>query len=236
MKDRKFLACAVGALNRPFREARWRNHYKKMSLAETFDSIYARRLWGSEPGSDIHSGTGSRGELLEHYCGLVTPEIARRGIRSLVDIGCGDFKVGAILAAAVAEYTGVDVSRLVVEANQSLHGSMQRRFVQADATIDPLPSADAAIVKQVLQHLSNAQINFALSNILSTYRTVFITEDLHVDSDSRPNRDMFHGPHTRDAERSGVRIDLPPFNLAAKLVGDTPYSSRQFIRTWVVEH
>jgi SAM-dependent methyltransferase len=222
-------------VNRVFPGVLWRNHYRNMSLSETFDHVYARGLWGREPDGHIHSGTGSRGELFDRYCELVVPELTRRGVRSLVDIGCGDFKVGAVLSRAVDDYTGVDVSELAVTANHALHASQHCRFVRADATRDPLPHADAAVLKQVLQHLGNAQIESVLGNILSTYRVVFITEDLHADSESLPNRDMVHGPHTRVTHRSGVRIDLPPFNIPVTLLGDIPYSANQFIRTWMVE-
>ncbi len=146
------------------------------NLETTFDRVYLADMWGAEPGSELYSGSGSRGEQAEAYCRMMGPEIARRGIRSLVDVGCGDFRVGAVLAGMVDEYTGVDVSKLVIEVNQRKHATESRRFVQADATRDRLPGADAVVVRQVLQHLNNEEIGRLLDNVRKTYPVAFITE------------------------------------------------------------
>jgi SAM-dependent methyltransferase len=215
----------------------WANcqrEYSGLSIAETFDRVYATHLWGGSQADELHSGAGSRGRLALEYCALMQPEIKSRGIRSLADLGCGDFAIGGCLAAMIADYTGIDIVQRVIDVNQSRHAAERCRFFQADITNDPLPPADAAILRQVLQHLSNVEIRAALHNVLRTYSIVFVTEHISTRWLSRPNLDMVHSPATRVARCSGVYIDRPPFNLAAKVVGDIKYMAGEVFRTWVI--
>ncbi len=217
-----------------FRRQLYRD-YSRRSLAETFDHIYAHQMWGREDDATLFSGVGSRGICLERYCTLIAPEIQRRAIRRLVDIGCGDFNTGAQLARMVEDYTGVDVSERVIETNSRLHATSTRRFIRGDATTDQLPPGDAAVIRQVLQHLSNDEIARALANARATYRIVFVTEHIHAHAEVRPNQDIAHGPGTRVERRSGVMLDRAPFHLPATLIGDIPYVEDEVFRTWVIE-
>src|SRR5207249_9634619 len=92
-----------------------------------------------------------------------------------------------------------------------------------------------AIVRQVLQHLTNFEVRLALENILRTYPIVFITEHLYVGRGAKPNLDMPHGPGTRVPMKSGVWIDRPPFSVKAMSVGDIEYAPCEVLRTWAVE-
>src|ERR1035437_7146132 len=118
---------------------------------------------------------------------------------------------------------------------QRLYGNNRVRFVRADLTTDRLPAADVGIVRQVLQHLSNAEVQMVLENVRHTYPIAFITEHVYVGRGCKPNLDITHGPGTRVPWRSGVFIDQPPFNLPAALVADVQYAADEVLRTWVVE-
>ena len=158
----------------------------------------------------------------------------QRGVRRLVDLGCGDFEVGSSLAAMVEDYTGVDVAGSVIAANRSRYASEHRRFFRLDLTTGSLPSGDAAVLRQVLQHLGNAEIAAVLDNVRKTYRLIFVTEHIPIES-AKPNLDMAHGPLVRVMKGSGVFIDRPPFNVSAAVIGDIPYWPGEVLRTWVVE-
>jgi antitoxin HicB len=54
-----------------------RREYSRLSLAKTFDRIYAAKPWGGSEAGDIYSGVGSRGSFAEEYCALIQPEIQR---------------------------------------------------------------------------------------------------------------------------------------------------------------
>ncbi|SRR5579883_124375 len=207
--------------------------YSQLTIAETFDRIYADGIWGGGT-AEIHSGPGSRGELMQAYCSLLRGEIEKRKILTLVDLGCGDFQVGSLLAGMVNEYTGVDVASEVIARNSRQFGSEHRRFFRLDLSKDPLPYGDAAVLRQVLQHLSNDEIQAVLSNAIRIYPLTFVTEHVTVACD-KPNIDMAHGPLTRTMKGSGVYIDRPPFNIAVELLEDIPYWPGEVLRTWVVK-
>jgi SAM-dependent methyltransferase len=152
----------------------------------------------------------------------------------VADLGCGNFNTGKAIAPLVARYTGVDIAQPVIDANTRAYSGERIRFVRADLTRDPLPRADAAIVRQVLQHLTNSEIGAALDNILHAYPLVFITEHLYTGRGSRPNLDIPHGPGTRVPMKSGVWIDQPPFSARATLAGDIEYAPNEVLRTWAV--
>ncbi len=177
---------------------------------------------------------GSTGRYASEYLALLGGLLPALRVASIADLGCGNFKVGVAVAGMVAQYVGVDIAHSVIDHNIRAHASDHVRFVRADLTCDPLPIADAALVRQVLQHLSNSEIQAALANILSTYPLVFITEHVYAGPECVPNIDILHGPGTRVPMRSGVFVDQPPFNLRAKLMSDIYYAPGEVLRTWVV--
>ena len=90
-------------------------------------------------------------------------------------------------------------------------------------------SADLILIREVLQHLTNAQIAKILENLrASSWRRVLISETVHQpDSNPIPNLDLpSHTVRTRTSLHSGVFLDRPPFNLALKRVA-TLYSTER---------
>jgi hypothetical protein len=155
-------------------------------------------------------------------------------VKALADLGCGDFNTGLTISRMVDSYIGVDIAGPVIEANTRAFADDRVRFLQADLTSSSLPEADAGILRQVLQHLSNREIGRVLGNVLRTYPLVVITEHIYVGPKARPNVDIPHGAGTRIHEKSGVFIDQFPFLLeGATFVGDIHYGQSEVLRTWV---
>src|SRR5262249_17528252 len=107
----------------------------------------------------------------------------------------------------------------------------------ADITQDELPEGDVAIVRQVLQHLSNDMISKALEN-LTQYRYVIISESQPA-SDFTPNRDIPAGANHRIRIGSGIDLTAAPFNVPASqlktLVSTTRGVNEYQLVTWVYE-
>lgn len=223
---------------RAWKITRTQHEYSKQSIREVFSSIYRHNVWGSFSG-DVCSGEGSYGQYAEEYAARLMEILAERNIQSLADLGCGDCNVGIRLAPGVSQYIGVDVVQEVVERNQQRFGSDKVRFVCADITQDSLPPADACVVRQVLQHLTNAEVSAALRNILRSYRRAFITEHLYVGPGVRKNIDIPHGPNVRIPFKSGVFVLDAPFCMKGSQLFDLKYSSGyggryQVLRTWEI--
>lgn len=230
-----WLTRCLHPILRWYERRKWNAAFRDLGTKETFDRIYAEKHWGGAETDLLYSGDGSRGKFAAHYRSLVEPQILKGQVKSLADLGCGDFTIGAMLAPLVEDYTGIDVAERVIAANERLHGHDHCRFRSADICTDPLPSADAAILRQVLQHLSNDEIRAALDNILPRYPLVLITEHLDLDPGSEPNLDIPHGPSVRADVGSGVWIDKAPFHVPATVLGDIVFKRAEVLRTWIVE-
>jgi hypothetical protein len=99
-----------------------------------------------------------------------------------VDLGCGDFNVGKNFVSYCSKYIACDISSVILSRNQQLYKFENVEFRQLDLAVDELPIGDIAIVRQVLQHLSNADIaNFVRRiNAHKPYKYVLITEHFHI--------------------------------------------------------
>ena len=70
------------------------------------------------------------------------------------------------------------------------------------------------MVRQVLQHLSNAEV-LNITNKLKTFKYVIITE--HVpDQVFIPNKEIISGQGIRLKKQSGINLLVPPFNFKVK--------------------
>lgn len=189
--------------------AYWRGRRRARTV---FSDIYEKNAWGGAQ-SELFSGIGSRGDPASAYVSAVRAFIETRGIKTAVDLGCGDFHIGSQIAEVCGSYTGVDVVPMVVERNAAKFTNGRITFACLDIIEDPLPQGELCLVRQVLQHLSNTQIRKVLRNI-SRYEQVIITE--HYPPDGRivaRNIDKVQGADTRLTAGSAVYLADPPFSL-----------------------
>lgn len=224
-----FVLNGVGRIKRQI-EAR-RN--ASQSPEQVFSRIYRTRQWGSGgPGahsSGFHSGNGSTDEaIVGPYVDRIRKELTSCGPAKpkVVDLGCGDFSVGSRILDCCSEYIGVDVVPDLIEHLRATVNDSRASFISLDITqAVEYPDADVCFLRQVLQHLSNAQIQFILPR-LDKYDCVYITE--HYPSDRVaviPNLDKAHGADIRLYQNSGVYLDGPPFSISAerlKLILEVP--------------
>ncbi|XAY06159.1 methyltransferase [Paraconexibacter sp. AEG42_29] len=185
-----------------------------MSTSEVFQSIYAEGLWDDDAGGEITSGRGSReAAIVDPYVSAVREFVATLGDPpDVVDLGCGDFNVGARVRDTCGAYVACDVAPIVIERNRERFADLSVDFRVLDMIEEPLPAGDVVFIRQVLQHLSNAQIGTILPK-LAQYDWAVITEHVPGDPDFVPNRDISPGPAIRTAVRSGVVLEAPPFSL-----------------------
>jgi SAM-dependent methyltransferase len=158
------------------------NPSEPQSSEEIFQDAYRSKRWGGEEGSEFFSGSGSRGRAAEDYVremsGLLREHEREIGRPiTVVDIGCGDFQVGRALveAAPTLTYIGCDIVGRLIEHNQEHYGSDRVGFQHLDIVEHSPPTGDVCLVRQVLQHLSNDEIERALQN-LKGFSAVYVTE------------------------------------------------------------
>ncbi len=215
-----------------------------LSAQDVFTKIYAEKMWGD--GSEtFYSGPGSNEEAAAPYADFVTSFIAEHHIRSVVDLGCGDFRVGRLIASSGVSFTGVDVVQPLIDENSRRFANETIRFQCIDIAKDALPDGDLCLIREVFQHISNAQISAILAK-LNKYKYVLFTDVQPEDTSGYGiNRDKVHGASSRLVHKSYLRLEESPFNVkTVRLVFEatpphfasyTPFQLRIKMRTFLLE-
>jgi Methyltransferase domain len=187
-------------------------HLKRKEVEQIFSEIYKNNQWGGTPGS-FYSGEGSHNPNASIYIEKLSAFISNHDIKTVLDIGCGDFAIMMkILENVDVNYIGGDVVPELIKHHQQKFTNEKTKFIQLNAISDELPDADLVTIRQVLQHLSNDQIAKILSK-LSKFRYVVISEHVLLGDFVIPNLDKIPGPHIRTRVFSSVIIDAAPFNV-----------------------
>lgn len=189
---------------------------KRWKTKDVMHQIYEKHLWGGKE-QDFYSGDGSHNlTLVEPYINVVSNFLKSTKKRLVVcDLGCGDFNVGKKLADFAKEYIGVDIVENLIERNRAKFTEENISFLTLDMCKDELPKADCVLIRQVLQHLSNKEIQEVVPK-LNIYQYVIITEHLPLNN-FQSNIDMVTSMGNRLKYKSGVNITAAPFNFNPKL-------------------
>ena len=139
-------------------------------LGRRFTEIYDRGIWG--PGG----GVGSAPDKTVEYRAFVQQFMARNRVRSVVDLGCGEWQFSQLIDWSGVRYLGVDVVPAMIEKNQRDFGASNIAFETFDL-LAKLPRADLLLCKDVLQHLPNKTIKDYLAAFRKKYRFSLITND-----------------------------------------------------------
>ncbi|WP_234736672.1 class I SAM-dependent methyltransferase [Tellurirhabdus bombi] len=191
--------------------------FRNLNTQEVFTLIYKENYWGGENG-EFNSGPGTTNPNVHQYINVLTDFLRQNKVQSLLDIGCGDFRVMREVVNQVSiDYTGGDVVQELVDHHNQHYANDHTRFRHLNAITDTLPPAEAVSIRQVLQHLTNEQVLTILKK-LKPYRYVIITEHVTVGEKAIPNLDKQQGPNVRLYKNSGLYIEQPPFNLEVSRV------------------
>jgi len=191
---------------------------------DAFTKIYNEHHWGGSS----RSGPGSDPKLLHSYLELLTTVIKERSVLSVVDAGCGDWALAKTLDWSGVDYTGIDIVPDLVNRLNNTFGKRNIRFVGADLITSDLPIADLCVIKDVLQHLSNASVNTFLTRLESHFKYALITNDMTHKKQGRwrsvwkslyvePNSDIPDGGYRP------LRLTEPPFCLRATRLAIIPF-------------
>jgi len=177
--------------------------------------IYENNLWGGKR-SEFYSGLGS------HHPEVVNPFIAAlsaflRDFETppvVCDLGCGDFNIGKELVKHSKKYIAIDIVPELIAHNKKAFKADNLEFQVLDIAKDALPTGDCVILRQVLQHLSNAEIE-AVVEKLYNFKYVVLTEHI-PEGNFDANKDIISGQGIRLKKQSGVNLSAPPFNFIVK--------------------
>ena len=173
----------------------------KDDLNSLFNTIYQTNYWG------CGSGPGSNVELTKDYVKFLQEFFKAKSIKSVVDVGCGDWQFSRTIDFSGISYIGFDVASYVIEQNKKLYEKENVKFVLYDGDFAKICGADLLICKDVLQHLPNDKIlNFL--KILPKFKYALISNDIG----QRVNENILASSYR------ALDLTKAPFNLNAKKV------------------
>ena len=179
------------------------------------EQVYELKLWGGN-NSNFYSGSGSHEiEIVKPYITAVTSFLRSfKTSISVCDLGCGDFNVGKELVEYTKKYVAIDIVAPLIAFNKEKFKEPNLEFHCLDIAVADLPLGDCAIIRQVLQHLSNGEVQ-AIVNKLLNFKYLILTE--HVPEGAFiPNKDIISGQGIRFKKKSGINLLAPPFHLKVK--------------------
>ena len=188
---------------------------KPWPTKDAMEQVYKMKLWGNNQ-TEFYSGDGSHNpELINPYITAVISFLKSfKSPITVCDLGCGDFNVGKQLVKYTKKYLAVDIVSDLISYNKENFKGDNLEFQCLDIANDDLPTADCVILRQVLQHLSNAEVEKVVEK-LSDFKYVILTEHIPK-GDFIPNKDIISGQGIRLKKQSGLDLKSPPFNLKVK--------------------
>jgi hypothetical protein len=134
---------------------------EQLSPLETFRQIHLSNHWGS---TESRSGPGSAGGQTEPLRTGLPALLADLGVRTLLDLPCGDANWISTIPLPGVDYLGADLVPEVIARNRERFGP-SRRFEILDLLSSPLPRADLVLCRDCLVHFSFADVGRAVANL-----------------------------------------------------------------------
>jgi len=171
-----------------------------VSNEEAFNAIYTNSTWGHK------SGPGSDPANAAPWIAEANKLLAQDDIHTVLDLGCGDWRLCKELNLEGKEYTGIDVSSVIIEDIKQ-YESEHIKFMQGDLETIDFPQVDLILIKDVLQHLPIAAIHTIMNKIMASAKYALICNDI-----ADANTEIKAG------EWRGINLALEPFNYKLQLV------------------
>lgn len=192
-----------------FREAL---DYGIISNEKTFEKIYTNKIWGKNKNFPYYSGSGSHLDaIINPYVKKIKTFLKTLGKPVVIDYGCGDFNVGKNFINEVKTYYAYDVVDNLIKYNKKKFKFKNLHFKKKDITKDNIKAVDVIFVRQVLQHLSNRDIEKFLKIIRKKTRYLVVTEHFPNLKKININNNKIKGASLRF--NSAVVLHKEPFSM-----------------------
>jgi hypothetical protein len=178
--------------------------------AQTFTAIYETHFWVDD---QSRSGGGSNLYATEKIRKAIPGLFLKYGVRSVLDIPCGDFFWFKEMKLDLDSYIGGDIVVPLIASVVEKYTSPTRSFRVMDLTKDVLPDCDLILVRDCFIHLSFESIFAALRNITQSKIRYLLTTHF---ADVTANVDIETG------SLHALNLCAPPFDFppALELIDD----------------
>jgi hypothetical protein len=152
-------------------------------LAQRFTTFYEAHYWEDD---QSRSGAGSNLYATEKIRKAIPGLFLKYGVRSVLDVPCGDFFWFKEMKLDLDRYIGGDIVVPLIRSTAEKYTSRTRSFRVMDLTKDVLPDCDLILVRDCFIHLSFESIFAALKNIMQSNIGYILTThyaDIAVNAD-----------------------------------------------------
>lgn len=176
-------------------------------MEQAFTNIYAKNKWGNGSGSGSKMSIDNR-----KYIELLQEIMNEYDIKTICDVGCGDWQFSRYIDWGDREYLGIDCVESVIKTNIIEYQTEKIHFQHKTMGEGYMPEGyDVVIMKDVIQHWEDKDILAYLEPVLKTNKYVFLTNGYKFMRDKSKNE-----LETRDINNPyryhPVSIDKYPLN------------------------
>ncbi len=168
-------------------------------------------MLGCDENGQGTSGGGSDPKNTASYLAFLQEFLADHQIANVVDLGCGDFRVGNSICWDGINYGDIEVVESVVNKNLENFRASNISFQLADGVNYPLPGADLLICTDVLQHLPFAYI-YQIVRQFRQFKYWFIINDVNPITLTCKNKDINKGGYRQ------LDLTRKPFRLSGEKI------------------
>lgn len=149
-------------------------------MEEIFTNIYENSIWGTNNNSEYKGSSGGGSEIdynKNTYIPFIQKFILDNQIKTIVDLGCGDFKCGPLIYDNLdILYTGYDAYNKIIQYNSKQHSISKYNFIHLDFynKKENIINSDLCILKDVLQHWKMNEIYLFLDYLIDTKKFKYI--------------------------------------------------------------
>jgi hypothetical protein len=144
-------------------------------MDKVFTDIYENCHWGNNKVASYKGSSGGGSDIefnINTYVPFITKYIIDNNIKTIVDLGCGDFRCGPLIYNDLTNitYYGYDAYNGVILHNKRNQASPKYNFFHLDFfnKKEDIVSADLCILKDVLQHWPTKDIYTFLDYIVQS--------------------------------------------------------------------
>jgi SAM-dependent methyltransferase len=189
------------------------------TIEDIFTEIYKRNKWR------FGSGAGSLKRVCTEYVKYLNEFIGTHDIKSVLDVGCGDWQFSEDINWGDVEYLGIDVVDYLMGDVAKKYETDKIKFHSGDIHSIKFDHYDVILIKEVMIHLPNEEIKKMLQKVSGRCKYLIITNP--VSNSPNCNIDIKTGSFRP------VDITEKPFNLSGETLQLFP--KRKDIQTVVIE-
>ena len=168
-----------------------------------FISIYKKNIFGS---SESHSGSGSTMEQTAHIRAVLPDLFKELGVKSILDVPCGDFNWLQHVDLGDIRYIGGDIVPQLIEKDQQKFGAENREFRMLNIITDDLPKTDLIFCRDCLVHLNFESGLKAIENFKRSGATYLLTTTF---TERGENEDLFGIWRTLNLQKAPYNLPEP---------------------------